>query len=45
MKCPNCEKDIFPKQFKCDHCGFIVALGKKSEKKEVKEKKKNGKRD
>lgn len=45
MKCPHCNKDIFKGQFKCDHCGKIVALAPKKEdaKKEVKEKKKNGK--
>ena len=44
MKCPHCGKDIFPKQFRCDHCNKIVemeypeekAMGKKTTKKEKK---------
>ena len=41
MKCPHCDKEIFPGQFICDHCGKIVP--KEEKKKEVKEKKSNGK--
>lgn len=46
MKCPHCDKDIFPGQFICDHCGKVVGeikAEKPKSKKEVKEKKTNGK--
>lgn len=43
MKCPHCEKEIFPGQFICDHCGKVVKGFEKKPKKEVKESKKNGK--
>lgn len=44
MKCPHCDKDIFPGQFICDHCGKVIGKIKKGKpKKEVKEKKTNGK--
>ena len=44
MKCPHCDKDIFPGHFICDHCGKVVGKIKTEKpKKEVKEKKKNGK--
>lgn len=23
MKCKNCGEDVFPGQFRCDHCGTI----------------------
>lgn len=41
MKCPHCDKDIFPGQFICDHCGKVVKVEKP--KKVEKEKKTNGK--
>ena len=46
MKCPHCDKEIFPGQFICDHCGKIIGkikAEKPKAKKEVKEKKTNGK--
>ena len=46
MKCPHCNKEIFPGQFICDHCGKVVGKIKtekqKTKTKEVKEKKTNG---
>lgn len=38
MKCPHCDEDLFPKQFKCHKCGKIVA-DKEEKKKVTKEKK------
>lgn len=43
MKCPHCKGEIFPGQFVCDHCGKVVGKIEEKPKKEVKEKKKNGK--
>ena len=38
MKCPKCGNDLFPGQFACEKCGWIVVEPKK----EKKEKDKDG---
>ena len=43
MKCPHCGKDIFPKQFRCDHCNKIVDMVYPNEKTEEKKTKKEKK--
>lgn len=43
MKCPHCNKDIFPGQFICHHCNKIVELVYPDEKTEEKKTKKEKK--
>lgn len=42
-KCPKCNKSIFDGQFRCDHCGVIIALAEAEAKKEEKKTVKGGK--
>jgi len=35
MKCKNCGKDVFPGQFRCDHCGTIDPTKEETPKKKT----------
>ena len=37
MKCEHCGKEIFPGQFRCDHCGTIQTGKKEKDEKKNKE--------
>ncbi len=43
MKCKNCGEDVFPGQFRCDHCGDIHPTEGKKETVETKNNKKTNK--
>lgn len=47
MKCKKCGKDVFPGQFRCDHCGVInpTEENKETKKKPVTRAKKTIKED
>lgn len=43
MRCPKCDNDLFPGQFRCERCGEIVKDIKEEPKNKVKENEEHGK--